>query len=71
MAKLEQTIRKIQDILKRDTRGLTIQEIAEQTRVSRITAAKALLKLEGAQQIDVRIIGNCRLHYLKQKKWQS
>ncbi len=68
MAKLEQTIKRIKEILRKDTRGLTIQEIAEQTQVSRITAAKALLKLEGAQQIDVRIIGNCRLHYWRQKK---
>jgi len=28
----------------------------------------ALMKLEGMEKIDVRIIGNCRLHYLKDKK---
>lgn len=67
MAKIEQVIAQIKQILKEDTRGLTIQELSEQTKVSRITAAMALMKLEGAQLIDVRVIGNCKLHYLKKK----
>jgi len=28
----------------------------------------ALMKLDGAGLIDVRVIGNCKLHYLKTKK---
>ncbi len=65
MSKREQVIGQIQKILKEDTRGLTIQEISKLTKVSRITASLALMKLEGAGLIDVRIIGNCRLHYLR------
>ncbi|MBU0470473.1 MAG: HTH domain-containing protein [Nanoarchaeota archaeon] len=65
MAKIDQVIEQIKVILKRDTRGLTIQELSEKTKVSRITAAMALMKLEGAGLIDVRVIGNCKLHYLK------
>jgi Mn-dependent DtxR family transcriptional regulator len=58
---------KIGSMLKRDTRGLTIQEIAEKTHVSRITASIALAKLEGSGMIEVRPIGNCKLHYWKKR----
>lgn len=64
MGKIEEVIEKIKKILKEDTRGLTIQEISEKTKVSRITAAMALMKLEGAETISVRAVGNCKLHYL-------
>lgn len=68
MAKIDQVIEEIKRILKEDTRGLTIQELSIKTKVSRITAKIALAKLEGAGLIDARIIGNCRLHYLKDGK---
>lgn len=68
MAKINRVIEEIKEILRKDTRGLTIQELSEKTNVSRITAAMALMKLEGAGLIDVRTIGNCKLHYLKTKK---
>lgn len=68
MAKIDRVIEQIKQILKEDTRGLTIQELSELTKVSRITAAMALMKLEGADLIDVRVIGNCKLHYLKNEK---
>ncbi|MBI2666872.1 HTH domain-containing protein [Candidatus Woesearchaeota archaeon] len=65
MGKIDFVIARIQQILQRDTRGLTIQELADHTKVSRVTAGMALMKLEGAGVIDVRIIGNCKLHYKK------
>ena len=65
MAKVDQVIKSVQALLARDTRGLTIQEIADFAKVSRITAAMALMKMEGAGIIEVRRIGNCKLHYLK------
>jgi len=68
MTKIDRVIEEIKEILRKDTRGLTIQELSEQTNVSRITAAMALMKLEGASLIDVRVIGNCKLHYLRAKK---
>jgi len=68
MSKIEKVIEQIKGLLREDTRGLTIQEISEKTKVSRITAAMALIKLEGAGLIDARIIGNCKLHYLRSKK---
>ena len=67
MTKINKVIRQIEEILRKDTRGLTIQEISNKTHVSRITAAMALMKLEGADIIYVRPIGNCKLHYLKEK----
>jgi response regulator of citrate/malate metabolism len=67
LAKLDVIIKEIKEILRKDTRGLTIQEISKLTKTSRITAAKALLFLEGSKELDVRILGNCRLHYLKKK----
>jgi|TARA_B100001971_G_C18164633_1_gene523443 response regulator of citrate/malate metabolism len=65
MAKLNKVINQIKEILRKDTRGLTIKELSQKTKVSRITAAMALMKLEGENAIDVRIIGNCKLHYIK------
>jgi len=67
MGKIEKVIVDVQKILKKDARGLTIQELSEQTNVSRITVSVALAKLDGQGLIDIRIIGNCKLHYLKKK----
>jgi DNA-binding transcriptional ArsR family regulator len=67
MAKLQRVIEQIKQILRDDTRGLTIQELSEATGVTRITTSIALAKLEGEGLIDVRVIGNCKLHYLKSK----
>jgi DNA-binding transcriptional regulator GbsR (MarR family) len=66
MTKINNVIREVKEILRKDTRGLTIQELAEKTHVSRITVAMALMKLDGAKIIDVRPIGNCKLHYLRE-----
>lgn len=66
MAKIEKVIVDIKKILKKDTRGLTIQELSKLTKVSRITTSMALMKLEGMGLIDVRVIGNCKLHYLRE-----
>ncbi|MBI4153126.1 hypothetical protein HY497_01265 [Candidatus Woesearchaeota archaeon] len=64
MAKIERVTVHIKKILLKDTRGLTIQELSALTHVSRITCARALALLEGAREVDVRVVGNCRLHYL-------
>ncbi len=65
MTKTENAIIEIKEILKKDKRGLTIQEISKLTKVSRITASIALARLGGEGAIEVRPIGNCKLHYLK------
>ncbi|MBU2576395.1 MAG: hypothetical protein KKF50_01605 [Nanoarchaeota archaeon] len=66
MSKTETVIKEIRKILKKDVRGLTIQELSGLTHVSRITVALALARLEGAGEMDIRVIGNCKLHYIKQ-----
>jgi len=68
MSKLDRTLDGIKHILLEDTRGLTIQELADQTKVSRVTAGMALMKMEGAGLLNVRVIGNCKLHYWKDDK---
>lgn len=65
IGKIDRVIEDIKRILKNDNRGLTIQELSEKTKVSRITTAMALMKLEGARLIDARTVGNCKLHYIK------
>lgn len=71
MGKINKIISEIKDILKKDTRGLTIQELSEQTKVSRITVSIALAKLEGQKIINIRAIGNCKLHYLKKENFKK
>ncbi len=63
MAKLDQVIAQIKQLLLDDSRGLTIEELSKLTQSSRVTTGMALMKLEGAGVIDVRPIGNCKLHY--------
>jgi len=65
MGKIEKVIEGIKKILSEDSRGLTIQELSEKTKTSRITAAMALMKLDGEGVLDIRVIGNCKLHYMK------
>ncbi|MDP1695723.1 MAG: hypothetical protein Q8L29_02310 [archaeon] len=67
MAKIDKVIENIKEILKEDKRGLTISELADKTKSSRITVSIALAHLEGAKDIDVRVIGNCKLHYWRVK----
>ena len=67
MAKVDRIIEEIKDILRKDTRGLTIQELSVLTKTSRITTRMALMKLDGTRLLDIRVLGNCRLHYLKKK----
>ena len=68
MNKSQNAVKKIKEILKKDTRGLTIEELSKAIKSSRIATAMALAKLEGAELVDVRVIGNCKLHYWKGKR---
>ena len=69
--KVGNLINEIVQILKKDSRGLSIQEISDFTKVSRITTAVALAKLERQGKLNIRIIGNCKLHYLKTGRGQD
>ncbi len=52
-------------ILRKNTDGLTIQEIAATLKISRNTIAVALAELKGADLIRVRNVGMAKLHYWK------
>ena len=69
MAKNKKQI--ITDILKQRTDGLTIQEIADQGKMSRITATIYIHELLGEGKITERKIGAYRLFYLKEKFLES
>lgn len=52
-------------LLKRNTDGLTIVEIAGILKISRNTVAVALAELKGADLIRIRAVGMAKLHYWK------
>ena len=53
------------EVLKRNTDGLTIIEIANLLNISRNTVAVALAELKGAKLIRIRPVGMAKLHYWK------
>ncbi len=57
----------VTELLKKNTDGLTIIEIATKLKISRNTVAVALAELKGAEQIRVRPIGKAKLNYWKGK----
>jgi len=53
------------ELLKKNSDGLTIIEIATALKISRNTVAVALAELKGAEQVRIRPIGKAKLHYWK------
>ena len=51
------------DLLKKNSDGLTIVEIANLLKISRNTVAVALAELKGAQLIRIREVGKAKLNY--------
>ncbi|MBS3158422.1 helix-turn-helix transcriptional regulator [Candidatus Woesearchaeota archaeon] len=54
-------------LLKSNTDGWTILEIAEKLKISRNTVPVILAELKGAELIRVREVGKAKLHYWKEK----
>ena len=52
-------------ILKDNTEGLTVIEIAKKLHISRNTVAVVLAELKGANLIRIRPVGMAKLHYLR------
>jgi len=52
-------------LLKKNTEGLTIIEIARGLKISRNTVAVVLAELKGAELIRIRPIGKAKLNYWK------
>lgn len=61
MGKREQLIA----LLKKNTDGLTIVELASLLKISRNTVPVILAELKGAKLIRIRPVGKAKLHYLK------
>lgn len=55
-------------ILKQNTDGLTIIDIAKLLNISRNTVAVALAELKGAELIRIRQVGMAKLHYWEGSK---
>mgnify|MGYP003730641115 CR=1 FL=1 len=53
-------------LLRENTDGLTIMEIADILKISRNTVAVALAELKGAGLVRIRPVGMAKLHY-----WQE
>ncbi len=51
------------NLLRKDTDGLTIVEIAGKLKISRNTASVALAELKGEGKIRIRKVGVAKLHY--------
>lgn len=58
----------IEELLIDNPRGLTIQEIADKSKITRNTALIILAKLFGQDKIEIREVGQSKLHYWKYKK---
>ena len=58
----------VTELLKKNSDGLTIIEIAKELKISRNTVAVALAELKGAEQIRIRPIGKAKLNYWKGDK---
>ena len=55
-------------LLKKNTDGLTIIEIAKALKISRNTVPIALAELKGEGKLRIRPIGKAKLHYWVGKK---
>jgi DNA-binding transcriptional regulator YhcF (GntR family) len=53
------------EMLKKNTDGLTVIEIAKMLKISRNTVAVALAELKGEGVIRIRAIGRAKLNYWK------
>lgn len=56
---------KVEKLLRENEQGLTIQEISDKLNFSRITISIALAELKGEEKIEIREVGQAKLHYLK------
>ena len=55
----------VENLLRKNTDGLTVTEIANLLKISRNTVAVALAELKGANKLRIRAVGMAKLHYLK------
>jgi DNA-binding transcriptional ArsR family regulator len=58
---------KIEGLLKDNPRGLTIQDLADKSKLSRNTIMVILARFFGENKLELRQIGNAKLHFWKYK----
>lgn len=61
----------VENLIRKNTDGLTITDIASILKISRNTVAVALAELKGANRLRIREVGMAKLHYLKKIKEQD
>jgi len=57
----------IEELLKKNTDGVTIAEISKILDISRNTIAIVLAELKGADLIKIRQVGMAKLHYWRKR----
>jgi len=58
----------VENLLRKNTDGLIITEIAQILKITRNTVAVALAELKGEGKLRIREVGMAKLHYLEVKK---
>ena len=58
----------VEKLLKKNSDGLTIIDLAKNLKISRNTVAIILAELKGAELIRIRPVGKAKLHYWKGDK---
>ena len=57
--------KQIENIIKKNPEGLTIQQIVDKSGFSWNTVTKILAMIEGRGNLRIREVGRAKLHYLK------
>jgi len=65
---MESKKEEVEKLLKKNSDGLTIIEIARLLEISRNTVAVVIAELKGAEQIRIREIGKAKLIYWGERK---
>lgn len=58
----------VEGLLKDSPQGLTIQDLADKTKLARNTVKIVLAELQGEDKIEIREVGQAKLHYWRRKK---
>jgi PAS domain S-box-containing protein len=65
--KSTEALSRILEVLKKNPRGVNIREIAEATKINRMSVAKYLEVLTALETVEVRAMGNAKLFYLSRR----
>jgi len=60
--------KQVEKLLKENKRGLTIQDISNETNLTRNTISIILAELKGENKIEIRVVGRSKLNYWREIK---